>query len=183
MVSEAIAGIDWLAGNHQSPAVANMSVGLNGVSDAGDQAIRGTIASGVVFVAPAGNSGGDPSTLSPCRVQEAITVGGTDSSDNRWLSSNYGPLVDLFAPAQDIAVAEIIDANGIPSDSATKTNSGTSLSAAYASGVAAIYLQGNPTASPAAVQQSMIDNSTVDKIINPGSRSPNRLLFKDLNIH
>lgn len=172
VVSEAIAGIDWLAGNHQSPAVANMSVGLNGVSDAGDQAVRGAIASGVTFVVPAGNAGTEPSVLSPCRVQEAITVGGTDSSDNRWLSSNYGPLVDLFAPAKDIAVADIIDVNGIPSDSATKTNSGTSLSSAFAAGVAAVYLQGNPTASPAAVQQSLIDNSTVDKVINPGSHSP-----------
>ena len=63
----------------------------------------------------------------------------------------------------------------------TGTSSGTSLSSAYAAGVAAVYLQGNPTASPAAVQQSLIDNSTVDKVINPGSRSPNRLLFKDFN--
>ena len=105
MVSEALAGIDWLAGNHQSPAVANMSIGLYGVSDAGDQAVRGAIASGVTFVVPAGNSGSDASILSPCRVQEAITVGGTDSADNRWLSSNFGPLVDLFAPAKDISAS------------------------------------------------------------------------------
>ena len=175
VISEAIAGIDWVAGNHISPAVANMSFLLYGVSDAGDQAVRGAIASGVTCVLGAGNGGVDASANSPARVQEAITVGATDSSDNRWSSSNFGPLVDLFAPGVNIPGA------AVTSDSATTTGSGTSLSAPHVAGVAALYLQGNPQASPAVVQQSLLDNSTTDRVVSPGAYSSNRLLYKDFN--
>ena len=54
--SGVIAGVDWVAENAISPAVANMSLG-GGASSALDQAVEEAIRSGVVvFVVAAGNS-------------------------------------------------------------------------------------------------------------------------------
>ena len=98
-----IAGVDWIAKNHASPAVANMSLG-GPVSDALDTAVRNAIQSGVTFVIASGNSGRDACTSSPPRVQEAITVGATTKGDSRAYFSNYGECVDIFAPGEDIGI-------------------------------------------------------------------------------
>src|SRR6185295_5908626 len=102
--SGVIAGIDWVAANHSSAAVANMSLG-GGASAALDDAVRRAIASGVVFAIAAGNSNADACSASPARVSEALTVGATTSSDARASYSNYGTCVDLFAPGSSITSA------------------------------------------------------------------------------
>ena len=70
--SGVIAGIDWVAGNHQSgaPAVANMSLG-GGASTTVDNAVKNAIADGVTFAIAAGNSNADACRFSPARVPEA----------------------------------------------------------------------------------------------------------------
>jgi hypothetical protein len=47
----------------------------------------------------------------------------------------------------------------------------------HVAGTIALYLQTNPTASTAAVTQALVSNSTPNKVSNPGSGSPNRLLY------
>ena len=46
----------------------------------------------------------------------------------------------------------------------------------HVAGAAALYLQGNPSASPATVGNALISASTPNKVTNPGTGSPNRLL-------
>ncbi|CAB4967498.1 unannotated protein [freshwater metagenome] len=47
----------------------------------------------------------------------------------------------------------------------------------HVAGVAALYLQGNPSASPATVASAIVGGATTGVVKAPGSGSPNRLLF------
>lgn len=173
--STVIAGVDWVTANHISPAVANMSLG-GGAYDPVDTAVRNSIASGVTYAVAAGNGDqfGNPinaDTQSPARVVEALTVGATDISDNTASFSNYGSVLDIYAPGVNITSA------WIGSNTATAVLSGTSMATPHVAGVVAQYLQSNPGASPAAVAAAVTSNATTGVVVNPGSGSPNRLLY------
>jgi subtilisin family serine protease len=139
--SAIIAGIDWVTANHVKPAVANMSIGGN-VSEAVDQAVRRSLAAGVLYVISAGNSGGNACSYTPARVAEALTIGAMAENNQRASFSNDGDCVDFFAPGQGIASASHVADDGV-----TLMN-GTSMAAPHVTGVAARYLQLNPAASP-----------------------------------
>ena len=174
--SSVIDGVNWVTWHRQqpnqrnSPAVANMSLG--GAASSGvDVALKNSIRAGVTYAVAVGNSNADARSFSPARVAEAITVGATDWNDYRAEFSNYGPALDLFAPGVYITSAWIGD------DLMIRAISGTSMAAPHAAGVAALYLQSEPDASPAKVRSALVNNSTSGVVKNPGLDSPNRLLF------
>jgi subtilisin family serine protease len=177
-VSGVIAGINWVTADHQAgqPAVANMSLGGSG-SSALDTAVRNSIADGVSYAVAAGNgnNGGiaqDACKSSPARVGEAMTVGATNSSDAKASWSNYGKCVDWFAPGFGITSA------WNSSDTATNTISGTSMATPHTTGVAALYLQSNPAASPAMVRDAIYAKTTKG-IVTSSKTTNNHLLFSD----
>ncbi|MEV0676217.1 S8 family peptidase [Actinosynnema sp. NPDC050436] len=165
-----VAGIDWVTKNHVKPAAANMSLG-GGASTTLDDAVRKSIAAGVVYGVAAGNSNANASGYSPARVTQAITVGSTTNTDARSSFSNYGSLVDVFAPGSNIL------STWHTSDTATNTISGTSMATPHVVGVVARYLQANRAATPAQAQTAIVNAATTGKVTNPGSGSPNRLLY------
>ena len=170
--SGVIAGIDWVTTNAARPAVANMSLG-GSISLALDTAVTNSINSGVSYAIAAGNSSQNACNFSPARVAGAITVGATDKTDTRPSWSNYGKCLDLFAPGVSITSA------WIGSDTATNTISGTSMATPHTAGVAALKLQGSPTATPAEVATELVTKSTASIVKNAGKNSPNQLLFTD----
>ncbi|MDY7228794.1 S8 family serine peptidase [Hyalangium rubrum] len=165
-----IAGVDWVTANHQSPAVANMSLG-GGASQAVDDAVTNSIAAGVTYAIAAGNDSGDACTKSPARTPNAITVGSTTNTDARSSFSNFGTCVDIFAPGSDITSA------WYTSNSATNTISGTSMAAPHVAGAAALYLGTNPTASAEQVTSVLTNIASLGRVTNPGTGSPNLLLY------
>jgi aqualysin 1 len=169
--STVLSGVDWVTANHLSPAVANMSLG-GGASTALDTAVQNSINSGVTYAIAAGNDYGvDACTESPGRVAAALTVGSTTSTDAKSDFSNIGACVDVFAPGSSIL------SSWYTSDTATNTISGTSMATPHVTGVAALYLQNNPSASPATVANQIITTATTNHLTGIGAGSPNRLLY------
>jgi len=170
--SGVIAGVDFVTSNHLAgqPAVANMSLG-GGISSALDTAVNNAINDGVTFAVAAGNETQDACNVSPARVANAITVGSTTTSDARSSFSNFGTCLDIFAPGSSIT------SSWNTSDTATNTISGTSMATPHVTGVAALFLETNPTASPATVAAAIINSSTPNKVTGAGTGSPNRLLY------
>jgi subtilisin family serine protease len=175
--SGVIAGIDWVTQDHNSKnnnAVANMSLG-GGASTALDNAVRNSIAGGVNYAIAAGNGnmGGvaqDACKYSPARVAEAMTIGATDKTDKKASWSNYGKCVDWFAPGVGITSA------WYTSTTATNTISGTSMATPHTTGVAALYLQNNPTATPQQVRDALYANTTKG-VVTSSKTTNNHLLF------
>jgi subtilisin family serine protease len=172
--STIVAGINWVAANAIKPAVANMSLG-GPASSTTDAAVNGLINAGVIAVVAAGNENQNACNVSPARVANAITVGSTTSTDARSSFSNYGSCVDVFAPGSNIL------STWIGSTSATSTISGTSMASPHVAGVAALYLQGNTTATQATVANAIISTSTLNKVTSAGTGSPNRLVYSLLS--
>ncbi|MFJ3611697.1 S8 family peptidase [Streptomyces hydrogenans] len=166
-----VAGIDWVTSHHTAgaPAVANLSLG-GGASTTLDNAVKRSIADGVTYAVAAGNSGVNARNSSPARVTEALTVGATGNTDAKASWSNYGAVLDLFAPGVSIT------AGWHTSDTATNTISGTSMAAPHVAGAAAVYLAGHTSATPAQVATALVNGATPDKVTTPGTGSPNRLL-------
>jgi subtilisin family serine protease len=168
--SGVIAGIDWVAGRTARPAVANMSLG-GGFSQAINDAVQRAVGRGITMVVAAGNDGANACSYSPASAANAITVGATTNTDTRASYSNFGTCVDVFAPGSAITSA------WYRGDTQTNTISGTSMASPHVAGVAALYLQGSPSASPAGVASAITGNATSGVVKSPGTGSPNRLLY------
>ncbi|WP_406209357.1 S8 family peptidase [Streptomyces sp. NBC_01017] len=166
---QVVAGIDWVTQHHQGPSVANMSLG-GGADEALDEAVRKAIAAGVTFAVAAGNDSADAGKGSPARVKEALTIASSTKDDAQSDFSNFGEIVDLYAPGSDITSA------WNDSDEGTKVLSGTSMATPHVVGAAAVYLAGHKDATPADVATALTNGATPDKITSPGAGTPNKLL-------
>ncbi|MEV4540209.1 S8 family peptidase [Micromonospora echinaurantiaca] len=173
--AQVVAGIDWVTANAVKPAVANMSLG-GGANSSIDTAVTNSINSGITYAVAAGN--GDifgnrqnACNYSPARVPSAITVGATQNNDAAASFSNYGTCVDILAPGVNITSA------WHTGNTATNTISGTSMASPHVAGAAALVLSANPSWNPQQVRDSLVNNATPNVVTNPGTGTPNRLLY------
>ena len=168
-------GMNYVAGNHRSPAVANISLAATSNSanicgvGAVDEAAIGLLNSGVTVVAGAGDAGVDAGCTSPARVAGVIAVGSTTSTDARTPGTNYGSVVDIYAPGAGSGQFIPTATNG--SDNGGDFFSLTSAAAPHVAGVAAQYLEhyslnspNDPATSPANVSGAIISNATLDHV-------------------
>ncbi|HEV2148513.1 MAG TPA: S8 family peptidase [Longimicrobiaceae bacterium] len=168
-VSGVISAIDWVKAYRTLPAVANLSYSWSARTDI-DDAVQRAIAAGVTFVTSAGNANANACNYSPNRKSNVLTVGATQSNDWRASYSNWGSCVKLFAPGSGIT------SSWYTGDYATNTIDGTSMSSPHVAGVAALYLQGDPSAAPWKVQDAVVSSATAGVVLDPKG-SPNRLLY------
>ena len=159
-----IKGIEFVLGEKQrkplKPMVVNLSFGTEKYAFF-DIMVEALLQEGVTVVASAGNDGTNSCVLSPSGVSGVITVGATDELEVVPFWSNYGSCVDIYAPGTNIISA------GKRDDTRYVTGSGTSQSAPMVSGVAALYLQMQPTLTPAHVFRLLMLDS-LKNILKPG---------------
>jgi subtilisin family serine protease len=144
--------------------------------------------SGITVVASANNQNTSTACSTPARLAyrntafvtpgHVISVGGTNESDSRWqcaggecyyeakcgggqiaAASNYGPIVDIWAPAHNLQSAHIQCASCRRTLATAK--SGTSFSAAIVSGIVARMLQASPSLTPTQVWSRLQTDATV----------------------
>ena len=189
-----IAGVGWAIDNRipDNIRVLNMSLGYTPVEsttlDPLDQAVQLAWESGIVVVTSAGNDGPSNGTiLSPGDDPLVITVGALDdvgqtnpSNDTMTTFSSIGPtspdgwfkpdvvasgrsVVSLRAPGSTIATeypsAQIGAANFV--------GSGTSFSAAIASGAVALLLSAHPNDTPNMVKATLLGTALPGPVGNP----------------
>jgi subtilisin family serine protease len=170
--SDLIDAINWVIATHKKPAVINMSLG-GPRSPSVDQAVRAAVDAGIPVVVAAGNENTDACTQSPAGVAEAFTIAAIAKSNTKAKFSNYGPCVDMFAPGVDIL------ASAIPQKSRNGYifGSGTSFSAPLVTGVIALFLEKNPSMTPAQVWDALSAVSAKSILVSSTLRgSPNILL-------
>ena len=170
-----ISGLDWIRTNHATNfpgkrAVVNMSLG-GGATKSLDDAVAALVAVNIPVVVAAGNSSANAANFSPAREPSAITVAASASNDAQASFSNFGSLVDIYAPGVGVISA------GRTSDTAAATFSGTSMSAPHVAGAVAVYLALNATHTSAQVASALVESATPNKITSLGSGSPNKLLY------
>lgn len=174
--SAVIQSMEWIRTHHLGrgggTAVVNMSFG-GPASSVLDAKVAELDAAGLLVVAAAGNEGVNACSSSPARAATSLTVAASTASDARASFSNVGSCVDLFAPGQAIRSVDSRDGR----TSGFVSWSGTSMAAPHAAGAAALLIQRNPGWSPAQVRQRLIADATTGVISNPGTGTPNRLLW------
>lgn len=109
----------------------NLSLGAP-LSGPLNDAINQLRTAGILPVVAAGNQNTDVKDFSPASALGAITVGAINqTSDERASFSNFGQLVDVFAPGINV------ESVGIRSTNDTEIMSGTSMASPHVAGLAA----------------------------------------------
>jgi hypothetical protein len=105
-----------------------------------ERGINAEAARGIVMVAAAGNAGAKSPPLYPAANPNVIAVSATDAQDHLFQASNRGGHIAVAAPGAEVFLPA--------PDEKYQMTSGTSFSAAYVSGVAALMLERNPALRP-----------------------------------
>ncbi|KXN90044.1 Cuticle-degrading protease [Leucoagaricus sp. SymC.cos] len=165
-ISDIISGLNYILSSANSsgrPSIVSMSLG-GSASSSLDSAVASLTSAGVHVVVAAGNSNTDAGSTSPARAPSAITVGASTIADARASFSNYGSVVDVFAPGQNII------SSWIGGTTATNNISGTSMATPHVAGLVAYLIDKNGNSSPAQIS-SLLKSLAVSDASDPDPRT------------
>ncbi|KAK4185612.1 putative serine protease with a subtilisin domain [Podospora australis] len=164
------------ASNRAANSVISMSLG-GPKSAAFNSAIAEAYANGILSVVAAGNDGLDASNGSPASAPEALVVGAVDVNNERPKWSNFGSLVDIFAPGVDVLSAWNWDDNDF------LAIEGTSMATPHVAGLV-LYLKslektvtGKVASTAVEVVTKVRSLGTQGVVRNGGKGSPNLLAY------
>ncbi|KAL7620538.1 hypothetical protein AAE478_009533 [Parahypoxylon ruwenzoriense] len=168
-------GYDWAVNDitskgRQSVSAISMSLG-GGFSSAFNNAVNSAYDSGVLSVVAAGNSATDAGSTSPASAANAITVGAIESSWRIASYSNYGSVVDVFAPGTDVL------SSWIGSNTATNTISGTSMATPHVTGLSLYLMALEGLTTPGAVTSRIKALYTTGQLSGIPSGTVNAVLY------
>ncbi len=154
LYSDIVLGINYASNN--GAKIINMSLG----GYASSQLLRDAVINAYVTSVPVGAAGNDARSDSffPGSYEVALGVAATDSFDKKWDGSNLGKWVDVSAPGVGVLSTKIGDYGYF---------TGTSMSAPYVSGVAALVASGRPWLSPGSIINAIINNTDPIDSLNP----------------
>lgn len=160
-----IVAFDWILQTHTKPAVVNLSINGDTVSQSLRDAIDGVLSAGVPVVWSAGNT----ESITNAGQGSAIVVGAAGNTDRRVTGTAWG--ADVYAPGWDITTASATSTTG------TFQFGYTSAAAPFVAGAVARYLQSNPAATPGQVRNTIVWSSTVGKVGNVPYGFDKRLFY------
>ncbi|KAF9041515.1 serine protease [Panaeolus papilionaceus] len=172
-----VSALDWVLSQARAsgrPSVVSMSLG-GGATTALDNAVASLTAGGVHVVVAAGNDNTNAANTSPARAPSAITVGASTIGDARSSFSNYGSVVDVFAPGTGITSA------WIGSTTATNNISGTSMATPHIAGLVAYLISKEGNVSPSAMETKIKNLSTKNALSGIPSGTVNYLAFNGIS--
>ncbi len=182
-------GAHWAIEDHKlhpGPAVANWSFIADTTSHlpALDSAVVELRAAGIPVVVSAGNLDIDACRVSPGNARGTIVVGAsavttepqpdgtTHLIDRRSPGTAYGSCISIYAPGDSVLLPSL-DGAGAP---ISQLWNGTSMSAGYVSGAAALFLEAHPDASPDQVAGALEQSATLN-VIRDTRSSVSRMLY------
>jgi oryzin len=134
-------------------------------------AINSAYSSGVLTIVAAGNDDIDATNVSPASAAKAFTVGALDTDWSEASFSNYGKVLDIYAPGKWIT------SSWIGSADAKNQTWGTSVATPHVTGLALYLMELENLNTPSAVTSRIKELATRDKITNIGDGSPNLILY------
>lgn len=178
-----VEGARWAIEDHKkspgTPAVANWSFIADTAAriPALDSAVHALRAAGIPVIVSAGNLEINACRVSPGNAEGTIVVGASslvretdrgisEPVDRRAPGTAWGPCVDVYAPGDSVLLPSL-DKDRSPT---VQLWNGTSMSAGYVSGAAALFLEANPDATPDDVALHLKQTST--KNVVREARSP-----------
>jgi subtilisin family serine protease len=182
-------GAKWTIADHRAhpgPAIANWSFIADTAAriPALDSAVIELRAAGIPVIVSAGNLDIDACHVSPGNSRGTIVVGASGVSterdslgrlktiDRRSPGTAYGPCIDLYAPGDSVLLPSL-DRDMKP---ISQLWNGTSMSAGFVSGAAALYLENHPAATPDEVAEELERSATVNVLRNTHTAT-SRMLY------
>ncbi|TKX19986.1 cuticle-degrading protease-2 [Elsinoe australis] len=171
---DVISGITWAIDDAKTRGcpkgtVINLSLGGWGNWVAVKNAVDTAANNGIFFAVASGNDGKDATDVYPASAPNACTVAASDSNNNFASFSNYGSVIDVFAPGARVTS---LNANG-----GTTMMSGTSMASPHVAGLAAYLLALEGPADPVALCNKIKDRAVKGAVQGVPNGTNNLLVF------